>query len=298
MADPNEDTKVDFQASFARDFFADDETALQVELAAATHVGKIRDRNEDHYAVLRRTRSREMLLTNLPSGHQFVDDHAYLMLVADGIAGNQFGDLASELALETMLHAEGLATSWVMKFKDLDAQQARERVAAYVERIQETFLHFGMADPDKSQMGTTLTGAYLIPPHVIFAHIGDSRAYVFRGGILTQITRDQTLAQALLDAGAETDQVKKFGNVLTNSLCAKCDQVDADVMHLEMQAGDRLLLCSDGLSDMVDAVSIESILAEYELETVCDRLVDAALKGGGKDNITVVVCDLSSAKED
>lgn len=297
MADPNEETKVDFQASFARDFFADDESKMQVELAAATHVGKVRDRNEDHYAVLRRTRSREMLLTNLANGHQYSDEYAYLMLVADGIAGNQFGDLASELALETMLDAESLATSWIMKFKDLDAQQARERVAAYVERIQETLLRYGMSDPDKSKMGTTLTGAYLMPPHVIIAQIGDSRAYLFRGGVLTQITRDQTLAQALVDRGMDRGEVKKFGNVLINSLNAIHEHVVAEVIHVELQAGDRLLLCSDGLSDMVDADSIESILSVCEIDVVCDKLVKSALDGGGRDNITVVVCDLSFETE-
>lgn len=293
MTDINEETKADFQTEFGRDFFADEQPALHVEIAAATHVGKVRERNEDHYAVLRRTRGCEMLLTNLAQDHEFVDDQAYVLLVADGIGGSHFGDLASELAIETLLHAARLATSWVMKFKDLDAQDCRARIEAYVDQIQDAFRQHGLADPDKSQMGTTLTGAYLVPPHAIIAHIGDSRAYLFRDGILTQITRDQTLSQAFVDAGVEKEKVQMFGNVLMNSLGGRRDQVEVEVLHVELKANDQLLLCSDGLSDMVDEDSIAAILVQQKLQPACDSLVGLALDAGGKDNITVIASSLS-----
>jgi serine/threonine protein phosphatase PrpC len=208
MTDINEETKADFQTDFGRDFFADDQPVLQVEIAAATHVGKVRERNEDHYAVLRRTRGCEMLLTNLANEQEFTEDHAYVLLVADGVGGSQFGDLASELAIESLLQAARLATSWIMKFKDLDGQECQKRIGAYVDRIQDEFRKHGLMDPAKQHMGTTLTGAYLVPPHAIIAHIGDSRAYLFRDGLLTQVTRDQTLSQAFIDAGVEKERSK------------------------------------------------------------------------------------------
>ena len=295
MPNSEKDTVVDVRGNFNHGFFASKSHGFNIGLVAATHVGKKRLRNEDHYAVFRRTRNCEMLMSNLPSDDvAFVKDEAFGILVADGIGGAEFGDFASQLAIETLLQAAGLATSWIMRFKDLDSQQIQERAAAYVDRIQSAFRHYVDEEPGKRTMGTTLTSAYLIPPHAIFAHIGDSRAYVFRKGKLTQITRDQTLAQSLIDAGAPPSQVKGLGHVLVNSLGIGRDQVDAEVKHVELSSGDRLLLCTDGLTDMVEDEVISETLAEENLQTACDVLLDLALNAGGKDNITLVICEITS----
>lgn len=296
-----EDTQIDierdFEPDFAERFFAADEQTLDVQVAAATHTGKLRDRNEDHYAVVRRTRRCEMLFSNLPNEDvATVADCGYGLLVADGVGGADFGDFASQLAIETMLQDGGLATSWVMKYKDLDSQELRERIGAYVDRIQSAFQSYVQTDPAKRRMGTTLTAAYLIPPHGIITHIGDSRAYIFRDGFLKQITHDHTLAQALIDSGAKKEKVEKLGHVLMNSLGGVQDNTRADVIHIDLKGGDRLLLCTDGLSDMVEKASIVAALkAEGDLQSVCDNLVELALEGGGSDNITVIVCDLLPA---
>jgi protein phosphatase len=297
MNDPKEDT-IDWVVpkKFADHFFAPDGPKFEVGLAAATHPGKVRPRNEDHYAVFRRTRGCEILSTNLKLDTlTFVDDHAYCMVVADGMGGAAFGDFASQLALSTMLELARRATSWVMKFTDLDAQEVRDRVSAYVDQIQKTLRDCSRADPRLRGMGTTLTCAYLLPPHVVFLHVGDSRAYLHRGGQLKQITRDQTLAQDMVDMGAAPEDVKRFGNLLTNSFGGEKDHVRAEVIHAELQAKDRLLLCTDGLNKMVDDQAIAEILETGEVQRACDQLVQAALERGGKDNITVVLCDLLAA---
>jgi len=296
MSDQERDTQVDVRGNFRHNFFADKGHEYDIELVSASHVGKKRLRNEDHFAVFRRTRVCEMLMSNLPSDDvAFVEDRAYGLVVADGIGGAEFGDFASQLAIETLLHAAGLATSWIMKFKDLDAQQVNERAAAYVDRIQDAFREFGMEEPNTKTMGTTLTTAYLIPPHAILAHIGDSRAYVWRNGFLTQITRDQTLAQSLIDAGASEEKVRGYGNVLVNSLGSGRDHIDADVMHVEMESDDRILLCTDGLSDMVSDDLISEALSESNMQTACDALLDLALDAGGRDNITLVIGRITAA---
>jgi protein phosphatase len=289
MVDPNEDTNVDFQMSF----FAADEPTFNMDVAATSHIGKKRSSNEDHYAVFRRTRSCEMLMSNLPADDvALVDDNAYGILVADGIGGDSFGDFASRLAVETVLQAAGLATSWLMKLRDLEAQEVRTRVNAYVDRIQNTFRQHARANPVTEKMGTTLTAAYVLPPHAIVAHIGDSRAYLLRDNQLQQITKDQTMAQELIDKGADKESVKQFGHILINSLGSRRGEVDVQVLHLRIEVGDRLLVCTDGLSDLVDEQTIASVLSEFELNSVCDKLVDLALEQGGRDNITVVVGDL------
>ena len=180
-----------------------------------------------------------------------------------------------------------------MKFQDFNAQEMRQRVDAYVSRIQDEFHRHARLDPDKSQMGTTLTGAYLLPPHAIISHVGDSRAYIRRRGKLKQVTSDHTLAQSLVDRGALPEDAKAFGNVLVNSIDAVRDHIEADVVHLELKSRDRLLLCSDGLSDMVPEEQICSLLEVEGLRECCDGLVNAALENGGRDNITVVLCELN-----
>jgi protein phosphatase len=297
MANPEQETRVDERANFKNGFFASQNDAFDMGLVAATHPGKVRSRNEDHFAVFRRTRTCDMLLSNLPSDDvALVEDHAYGLLVADGIGGAEFGDFASQLAIETLLQAAGLATSWVMKFNDLDSQKVKERTAAYVDRIQEAFREYAPEAPGMKSMGTTLTAAYLIPPHAVFSQIGDSRAYVFRSGKLTQITRDQTLAQSLMDRGAEKEQVSGLGHILVNNLGSGRDHVDVVVSLVELQPGDRLLLCTDGLSDMVSDELIAESLKEDDLQTACDVLLELALAAGGRDNITLIIGEIKLDK--
>jgi len=294
MADPKDDT-IEFEApfDFSDYFFARDQQQFDVQLASATHPGKTRDRNEDHYAVMRRTRSCEMLSTNLPAeSWSFPEDEAYFLMVADGIGGAAFGDVASQLALLTLFDLSNRATSWVMKFSDLQAQDIYRRVDAYIKQIQETFRKYTDENPDSRGMGTTLTLALLLPPHTIIIHVGDSRAYLFRNGKLNQITRDQTMAQAMLEAGADLEDALRFQNLLLNSLGGDTDYTPAEVIHVELEAGDRLMLCTDGLSDLVDHASIASILSEPDSNLACNQLIHSALDQGGTDNITAILCDL------
>ena len=146
MADTDKDTvEFESQATFAERFFASNEPRLQLTFGAATHVGKVRQRNEDHHAVIRNTRSREVLFTNLPQqGQSFPKDEAYGMVVADGIGGAASGDFASQLALQTMFELSGRATSWVMKITDLDSQDIHQRIEAYVSELQKHSVNTAM----------------------------------------------------------------------------------------------------------------------------------------------------------
>ncbi len=295
MPNPEDDTiDLAIPGGFADQFFAPHQPCFNVRLAAATHQGKVRARNEDHHAVFRRTRSCEMLFTNLPDSCIIPEDEAYCLMVADGMGGEAFGNVASQLALQTMLELASQATSWIMKFTDLDAQEVRQRVDAYLRRIQETFREHIRADPRLTGMGTTLTAAVLLPPHAVFVQIGDSRAYLYRGGQLNQVTHDQTLAQEMIDEGTPPEDVRRFRNLLTNSLGGDGGHVPAEVIHLVLKDGDRLLLCTDGLSDMADDAAIAAVLTTIELQSACDGLVQLALEHGGRDNITAVLCDLTA----
>ncbi len=299
MSSSNEDTvEFETQRTFAERFFAPREAKFSLDAAAASHVGKVRRNNEDHYAVIRQTRSREVLFTNLPQdGLVLPSDEAYGLVVADGVGGAASGDVASQLALSTMFELAGRATSWVMKFTDLDAQEIHQRVEAYVTEIQKTLRFVSEQNPKLAGMGTTWTSAHVFGKHAVIVHIGDSRAYLHRNGELQLITRDQTLGQEMVDAGLNEEDVRRFRHILTNSLGGSHDEVEAIVYHVELTPGDRLLLCTDGLSDMATREEIVDVLQrEQTPRSACDALIQIALQAGGKDNITVAICNIETAR--
>ena len=176
------------------------------------------------------------------------------------------------------------------RLKDLDNQQIRERVDAYVKKIQATLRGQIQADSELAGMGTTWTSAHLLAPQALVVHIGDSRAYLLHQGNLHQVTRDETVAQALIDSGADPQSVSRFRHMLLNSFGGDTDTVTAQIHQLQIDAGDQLLLCTDGLTDMVSDEGIASILqSSTSPQSACDRLIGAALENGGHDNVTAIL---------
>jgi serine/threonine protein phosphatase PrpC len=292
VGDPNEDTVSCAPVEqFAGTFFARPQETLPITFGAASHAGRVRSRNEDHFAVVRFRRAAEIMLASLERDDLAVaDTYSYATVVADGMGGMRAGELASRLALQTMLDLAGQATSWVMKITDTNAQQVKERIEAYVQRIQQALFEHGRADPATAEMGTTWTSAHFLGSDAVIVHLGDSRAYRFRDGTLRQITTDETLAQSFIDAGMDADDVKRYGHILLNNFGGKKLEVHAQIHHLQFAPGDRLLLCSDGLTDMVSDEQIASELSQRDSsQDACDALVERALAGGGRDNVTVVL---------
>jgi protein phosphatase len=251
----------------------------------------VRTNNEDQYAVIKRSRATDVLLSSLPRDDlEFPIQSSYSLVVADGIGGAQSGEIASRVTLQTMLELTMQATSWVMKLNNLKAQQIRERVDAYVQRMQEMLLEYSRQDPKLAGMGTTWTSAYLMSPHAIVVHVGDSRAYLFHKGELFQITRDETMAQAMIDSGMSPDRAERYRHILLNSFGGKHHEVFAQIYQIKFGPGDRLLLCTDGLYDQVSDDEIAQELQSGEApQAICNALIDRALAAGGRDNITVVL---------
>ena len=230
---------------------------MRITAAAATDIGRVREGNEDAY------------LNDAP-----------LFAVADGMGGHQGGEVASRLALETLevLFKHGRGTL---------ADQVREANRAVFERSGR--------DAAVAGMGTTLTAAVAEAGRLRLAHVGDSRAYLLRDGRLRMLTEDHTLVQRMVERGEISEQeadVHPHRSVLTRALGTEPDvQIDEGV--LDAQDGDRILLCSDGLTGMVADGQIERILRDAaEPRDAVRELVRAANTAGGVDNITVVVLDL------
>lgn len=269
----------------------------RIAFGALSHVGKVRENNEDHYGVVRRHRSRDVLFTNLPEGFLAQTcEEAYTMVVADGMGGAAFGELASMFALRAAWDLTTNAYNWPFQVNEHEAEKVLEQLNVYGKKIHQALLERAQAMPKLAGMGSTLTGILLIGSDAFIGHIGDSRAYLLRGGTLQQKTHDHTQAQQLVDAGAiaTVAQAPRFmRNVLVNCLGSEAHDVHVETHHLPLLDGDRLLLCTDGLFDMLTDAEIARILNQQSTPAdACENLVNAALDKGGKDNVTVVLAGI------
>ena len=270
-------------------------TMLRVEVGAVTHTGKVRSQNEDHFLVSQVSRKQRVLLTNVPDDQfpEVVGDDAYSMIVADGMGGMAAGEVASRMAITTGLKLFQKSPKWGFKINKREARELFDRINGYLREIDLELTERSERDRKLFGMGTTLTSAYSIGVDLFIIHLGDSRAYLYRGGKLVQLTKDHTVAQAMADAGyIAPEEVRHHNkrNVLTNFLGGHGGKVKADIRWLRLKDADRLLLCSDGLNDMVDDESIARIMGAHDQPAdAAQSLLDEALDRGGRDNVTVIV---------
>jgi protein phosphatase len=279
-------------------YFGPTAVPVHVEVGALSHAGKVRANNEDHFVVVRRRRSRDVLATNLPATLlRPVHDDAYALAVADGVGGAVFGEVASMLALQAGWELTAGAFKWHFKITESEAVELLEMLRVYGQLIHRRLQEASQADPRLRGMGTTITAAISIGLDAFLAHVGDSRAYLFRNGALELLTRDHTAAQQLVDAGAigSVLEASRFlRHMLVNSLGGQRPEVEVDTRHVQLADGDALLVCSDGLTDMVPEAEIAEILRRgAEPQTAAQSLVQAALEQGGRDNVTVVLAKYS-----
>jgi protein phosphatase len=281
-----------FDALVARFFEDEPRRAVQVEFGALSHPGLVRDNNEDHYFVVRRRRVRDVLLSNVPIELlNQTEQEAYALVVADGMGGHAFGELASFLALRSAWDLGGNEIKWAVKMNRRESDELKQKAAVIFGLLDRALQSAAQAQPRLSGMGTTLTVCYTTGPELFVLHAGDSRAYLYRGGALRRLTRDHTLAQAMIAAGMaapESRAARSRRHVLTNYLGG--GSVEVDVEQHRLAHGDRLLLCTDGLTDLVSEVEIAALLdAHPRPDDACRALVDRALDRGGRDNVTVVL---------
>lgn len=274
-------------------------SSVHIDVAAVTDTGKVRERNEDHYFVARGGRHITTLLTNIPSGDvpsQF-GETGYLMIVADGMGGHAGGEVASRMAIATLINIILHVPDWILRLDEEHAQKVMERAAQRYRQVHEALQERARLDPRLRGMGTTMTAAYSLGDDLFITQVGDSRAYLFREGKLQLLTRDQTQAQMLADSGLISQQEvarHRLRHVLTSALGGSQKDVRVEIQRFKMLGGDRLLLCTDGLTDMVEDSGIAEVLAsESRSDDACRLLVERALANGGKDNVTVVVAHYS-----
>ncbi len=267
---------------------------LALDVAARTHPGLERQNNEDHFLVAHLRRAVSVEATSLPdAGDPRRGSTGHLLLVADGMGGVDGGERASTLAVEVIrsFFEDGFRS--YLHGSRIDEKAVHRELRSAFEFADRVILHRAAADARFEGMGTTLTMAYLVGPTAHVVHAGDSRAYLYRGGRLARRSRDHTLVQALVDQGAiSADDARSHPhrNVVTNVVGGPAEGVDPEIARVDLQDGDVLLLCSDGLTEPVDDASIEDILArEPEPGPAVEELLAEALRRGGPDNVTIVL---------
>ncbi len=266
---------------------------IRVKLFARTDVGQIREHNEDNFLVADLTRNARGLLEANRS--IAVGPHGSLFAVCDGMGGAAAGEIASQLAVDILYErmVDGLEKAPALSRDELARRLVRAIESAGLRIFQEA-----KVDRTRRGMGTTVTAAALVDGHLFFAQVGDSRGYVLRDGELVQLTRDQSLVNQLIEAGQLTEEEAEtfeHNNIILQAL-GTADTVQVDLTYCELQRGDALLLCSDGLSGMVRFDEIREVLRTTpEPVDACKLLIERANQAGGHDNITVVVANFDGA---
>jgi PPM family protein phosphatase len=234
----------------------------QMKAVGLTHIGLRRQRNEDAFRIL---------------------EEEGVLLIADGMGGHPAGDVASRIAI-------GSAIRTVRDGGDFHS---------LLEPIQNDLNEYAAKNPRYWRFGTTLTAVRIAGDRADLVHIGDSRAYRFMAGKLTPLTTDYSYVGELVRAGSltrEQARVHPQSNIITSCLCGDGRELDEhDRRSFAVEPGTRILLCTDGLTDLVPELRLEELLAGDNIAVVAQTLVDEALKAGGRDNITVVIAEVADA---
>lgn len=256
------------------------EENISVSVFAKTDTGLQRSGNEDAFLVADLTTGRSGLGPEM-STHK-IGERGSLMIVSDGMGGAAGGEIASNLAVKTIRE----------KLQSLNpALDITDQLSEAIDSANKTIWDFAVANPQLAGMGATITAVLVNKTIAFIAHVGDSRGYLIRGDQIKQLTKDQSYVQWLIDAGViKPEQASSIPqNVIMQALGAN-PTVQPELIAVDLSQGDRLLLCSDGLSNKVDEAEIKQlVITAPSLTLACKQLVSLANDRGGEDNITVVI---------
>jgi len=268
----------------------------QMDVFGITDKGRQRPSNQDHFLIADLNKSMRVQGTSLHLDDQtriYGGSQGKLLVVADGMGGEAEGERASTIAVDELTTYVLNSLSWCFRLEQDSEHDFEEHLKDALKSCQEGIQAAASGRPELRSMGTTLTMAYIVWPRAFVVHVGDSRCYLMRKGKLSQVTTDHTLATILAETGKmgrEEARKAPMGHALWNAIGGRSDDLSVDVYKLTLERGDTLMLCTDGLWDMVPDDKLASSLNGSEsAEAACRSLVDLANNNGGNDNITLIV---------
>lgn len=259
-----------------------------------TDTGRLRPSNEDHFVIVELARTLVVRRTSIPQAKsQYSSNRGHIFLVADGMGGHKSGEVASALSIVSI---EGFLLNTLKRFfnlKPADEQTVMKDFQRALLEADSKIFEESSQHPEMIGMGTTLTMAFAVNWKLFLAHAGDSRCYVFSKDELRQLTHDHTVVAELVRRGAVSPAeatTSPYRHRVTNVLGGSKPGVHSELHKLDLEPDDMILLCSDGLTEMVSDDGIAAILRnESEPQKACERLIAEANAKGGTDNITVIV---------
>ena len=245
---------------------------MKIKIKTATHIGKVRDHNEDSHIAL--------------GGDQSPPSIDALLVVADGMGGHAAGEVASQMTVDGIVD---ILNNQADRFLTLEGNEFGVFLSTMLGEVNQVVWQAGQ-EPDKRGMGTTCTLAVIRSGQLFLAQVGDSRAYLLRKGELHQVTTDHSWVEEAVSQGIltrEQARVHPNRNVITRAI-GLSGNVEVDISTIDLQKDDLLILCSDGLNSMITDEQIHEILKANKLSNLCDALIKGANKEGGHDNTTVI----------
>lgn len=233
-----------------------------MQVVGLSDIGLIRKRNEDSY---------------------FINEENGIFIVCDGMGGHKGGDIASSMAIQTIV-------TELNKYSDITL----ELLNKVIKKANYNIWLEGHSNPDLYEMGTTIILAKITDMHLKLCHVGDSRAYLIRENEIIRLTNDHTLAAQMAENGVINNDKKSYNHILTRALGISED-IEIDNISHELYENDIILLCSDGLTDMLSDIEIMTIITDNisELQVISQNLIKEAVKNGGSDNITLILIQIS-----
>jgi serine/threonine protein phosphatase PrpC len=268
----------------------------QMDCFGLTDLGRKRPTNQDHYLIADLNKSMRVHHTSLSLSNEtriYGGSQGKLLVVADGMGGETAGERACIIAVDQVTTYVLNSLAWCFRLEEDSEHDFEDDLKSALKSCQKSIQIAVSNHPEMSSMGTTLTMVYIVWPRAFVVHVGDSRCYLHRNRQLGQITIDHTVSEIMVKSGQmsrEDARHSPMGHTLWNVLGGGSNELSVDVYRLTLQRDDILLLCTDGLYDMVPHEKLQEVLNyNTSAEAACRTLVDLANENGGRDNITVIV---------
>jgi PPM family protein phosphatase len=277
----------------------------QMDCYGLTDLGRKRPTNQDHYLIADLNKSMRVHDTSLTLDNEtrvYGGSQGKLLIVADGMGGEAEGERACTIAVDQVTTYVLNSLGWCFRLEEGSEHDFEDDLRQALESCQKSIQTVVGKHPEMKSMGTTMTMVYIVWPRAFVVHVGDSRCYLLRNRQLDQITVDHTMSEIMAETGQmsrEEARHSPLGHALWNVLGGRSDELSVDVYKLTLERDDILLLCTDGLYDMVPHEMLQELLnSNASAEAACRKLVDLANENGGKDNITVIVSHFLSPQLD
>jgi PPM family protein phosphatase len=308
--DQRDSSRAEWRAAVSRPLdapaFQPVSTSIGLEVAGVSVCGKTQLHNTDHFVAIRLGRMQETLTTSLAEADlpPRFEEYAYAMLVADGLDADDTGARASRFALSTLAHLAIRYGKWNVRIGPETASDVVAQGEFLYRQLTDAVIHASRADASLAGMATSLTALYVAGADLFFAHVGHSRAYLFRNGVLIQLTMDHTL-ERLISASAALRRVRlearrphgaeptpDVPRAVPDALGSRANGTEIAIEHVQLWPADRLLLCTNGLTDHAREDQIADVLSgQRRPADDARRLVDLALANGATDSVTVLLGD-------